>query len=92
MNKYSKVNTNNVNSSFTCKSFESFIYEIVGFRRNMTETIHGSLLILSELLKHTGDFMIPRFKEICKAIMTFKDHKSKIVKSAIINLLPLLGE
>jgi serine/threonine-protein kinase mTOR len=47
--------------------------------------------VISELIKHTGEFMIPRFKEIVRAIMNFKDHKAKIIRIAIISLLPLLG-
>ena len=35
--------------------------------------------------------MVPRFKEVCKAIMLLKDHSSKAVRSAITTLLPSLA-
>jgi FKBP12-rapamycin complex-associated protein len=63
-----------------------------GLRKGTAESVHGSLLVVSESLKLTGDFMVPRFKEVCKAIMQFKDHRSRIVKGAIIHLLPSLAQ
>ena len=70
------------------------IYEQIheGFRRNTPESIHGSLLVTREVLLHTGDFMIPRFKEICTAIMKLKEHRSKTIRSAVTGLLPKLAE
>ncbi|RYH28611.1 DUF3385 domain-containing protein [archaeon] len=70
-----------------------FIYDQLqeGFRSGSEESVHGSLIVIAEVLKYTGDFMIPRFKEVCKSIMQLKDHKSKIVRSAIISLLPSLA-
>ena len=69
------------------------IYDMIheGFNQGTAESIHGSLLVVREMLKHTGDFMVPRFKEVCKAIMQLKDHASKAVRSAIATLLPSLA-
>lgn len=64
------------------------MYNIVG----TAETVHGSLLVVKEVLVHTGEFMVPRFKEISKAILEFKDHKSTVVRAAIAQLLPSLAE
>jgi hypothetical protein len=36
------------------------IYSI--FNVGSAECIHGSLLVVREMLLHTGDFMVPRFK------------------------------
>lgn len=63
-----------------------------GFHRGTEEHVHGSLIVVSEALKYTGDFMIPRFKEVCKAIMALKDHRARIVRASIISLLPSLAE
>jgi hypothetical protein len=63
----------------------------VGIGRDSAECVHGSLLVARELLRHTGAFMIPRFKELCGAIMKMKDHKSTVVKIAIIKLIPDLA-
>ena len=62
-----------------------------GLMNGSEEFVHGSILVLTEVLKYTGDFMIPRFKEVCRNIMGLKDHKSRIVKSAIVTLLPSLA-
>lgn len=63
-----------------------------GLKRGAAESVHGSLLVVREVLVHTGEFMVPRFKEISKAILEFKDHKSTIVRAAIAQLLPALAE
>lgn len=63
----------------------------VGIAKGSAECVHGSLLVAKELLKHTGAFMIPRFKELCGAIVSMKDHKSIMVKVAIIKLIPDLA-
>ena len=69
------------------------IYEQIheGFRRGSTEAAHGSLLVVAEMLSHTGDFMVPRFKEVCRAIMGLKDHRSRAVRGSIAALLPALA-
>ena len=69
------------------------IYDMIheGLHKGTSESIHGSLLVVREMLKHTGNFMMPRFKEVCKAIMALKDHSSKVVRSAITSLLPSLA-
>ena len=38
---------------------------IKGLRQTSPENIHGSLLTIGELLRSTGEFLCPRFKEIC---------------------------
>lgn len=70
-----------------------FIYDQLqeGFLAPNEELVHGSLLVVAEMLKYTGDFMIPRFKEVCRSLMQLKNHKSKLVKQAIIDLLPFLA-
>lgn len=70
-----------------------FIYDQLqeGFLASTEELVHGSLLVVTEMLRYTGDFMIPRFKEVCRSLMALKDQKSRIVKLAIIDLLPSLA-
>lgn len=63
-----------------------------GLRKGTAESIHGSLLVVMEMLIYTGNFMIPRFKETSNAIMQFRDHKSIVVKAAIAQLLPALAQ
>ena len=69
------------------------IYEQIheGFRKGTAESVHGSLIVVAEMLAHTGDFMIPRFKEISRAIIELREHRSKVVRGAILGLLSSLA-
>jgi serine/threonine-protein kinase mTOR len=62
-----------------------------GLTNGSEEFVHGSILVLIEVLQYTGDFMVPRFKETCNSIMALKDHKSRLVRGAIVSLLPSLA-
>jgi FKBP12-rapamycin complex-associated protein len=62
-----------------------------GFNRGTAESVHGSVLVAREMLTHTGSFMLPRFKELCSAIIGLKEHKSLVVRAAIASLLPELA-
>lgn len=42
--------------------------------------IHGSLIALGELLRNTGDFCTPKFRDICDAMLKYRDHKDRHVK------------
>lgn len=36
--------------------------------------------------------MLPRYKEICVAVLALKEHRSRVVRSSLINLIPRLSE
>lgn len=55
------------------------------------ETVHGSLLALGELLSHTGEFMLARYREVCETVLRFRDSKEKLLRRAVIKLLPRLA-
>ena len=55
------------------------------------ETVHGSLLALGELLRHTGEFMLARYREVCDTVLKFRDSKEKLIRRAVITLLPRLA-
>lgn len=55
------------------------------------ECIHGSLLVVGELLQHTGRFMVPRFREVCDTVLLYKDAKDPLVARAVTALLPRLA-
>jgi FKBP12-rapamycin complex-associated protein len=55
------------------------------------ETVHGSLLALGELLRHTGEFMLARYREVCDTVLRFRDSKEKLVRRAVITLIPRLA-
>lgn len=63
-----------------------------GLIKGTAESMHGSLLTMNELLRNTGDFMYPHFEKVCKQVLQYKDHKSSIVRRAVINLLPRLAK
>lgn len=44
-----------------------------GFTSNSEAKAHGSILMVSAILKHGGYFMMPRFDETCVAVMGLKD-------------------
>ena len=56
--------------------------------------MHGSTLVLTEALKYTGDFLIPRFKVICNNLVRskLKEHKSRVVRACIVSVLPSLAQ
>jgi len=62
-----------------------------GFKSNTSDTIHGSLIALGELLRNTGEFMHTRFKEVCETVLKYKDHRDRLVKRTVITLLPRLA-
>ncbi len=39
------------------------------------ESIHGALLALGELLRHTGEFLLARYREVVETVLRFKDSK-----------------
>uniref|UniRef100_A0A7R9YR22 Serine/threonine-protein kinase TOR n=1 Tax=Chlamydomonas euryale TaxID=1486919 RepID=A0A7R9YR22_9CHLO len=55
------------------------------------EAIHGSLLVLGELLQHTGEFLLARYKEVVETVLRFKDSKEKQIRRVVIVLLPRLA-
>lgn len=55
------------------------------------ESIHGALLALGELLRHTGEFLLARYKEVVETVLRFKDSKEKLIRRAVIVLLPRLA-
>jgi FKBP12-rapamycin complex-associated protein len=52
---------------------------------------HGSLLVVSTMLTFTGDFMLPRYEEVCRAILAFRLHDRVLIRLEVIRLLPRLA-
>lgn len=36
------------------------------------ESIHGSLLVLGELLLHTGEFLLARYREVVDTVLRYR--------------------
>ena len=62
-----------------------------GLRAATRESIHGALLTLGELLHHSGRFMLPRFGEVCDAVLRYRDHRDRLVRRTVIALIPRLA-
>lgn len=52
---------------------------------------HGSLLVVSTMLAYTGDFMLPRYEELCRAVLAFQDHPKALIRLEVVRLLPRLA-
>jgi len=60
-------------------------------RTTSVETVHGSLLVLGELLCHTGEFMLARYREACDTVLLFRGNQEKVIRRAVISLIPKLA-
>lgn len=52
---------------------------------------HGSLLVVSCMLQYTKDFMLPRFDEVCLAVLMFREHPMALIRLEVVRLLPRLA-
>ncbi len=73
-----------------CKIYEQ-VQEGLAHRNNAA-AMHGSLLVIGEMLSHTGDFMVPRFQEVCQAVMAVREHKDRCIRVSVIEILPRLAQ
>lgn len=48
---------------------------------------HCSLLIISDLLESAGTFMLPRFDEVCKAVLSLKNHPKEVMRLEVLRLI-----
>ncbi|OQR86843.1 phosphatidylinositol kinase (PIK-L1), partial [Thraustotheca clavata] len=55
------------------------------------DSIHGSLLVVGQLLQNTGSFMVPRFREVCDIVLCYKDSRDRLVARSVCLLLPQLA-
>lgn len=52
---------------------------------------HGSLLVVSTMLAYTRDFMLPRFEEVCRAVLKFTDNAKALIRLEVVRLIPRLA-
>jgi phosphatidylinositol kinase/protein kinase (PI-3 family) len=62
-----------------------------GFSSGSADSLHGALLVTKELLENTGDFMVPRFNEVCQTVYKCKDHRDRLIRDTIVTLSPALA-
>ncbi|KAI1846264.1 hypothetical protein JX266_007789 [Neoarthrinium moseri] len=64
---------------------------LAGLRINSVESIHGSLLVLKELLEQGGMFMQDQYQDACEIVFRHKDHKDPIIRKTVVLLIPDLA-
>jgi FKBP12-rapamycin complex-associated protein len=52
---------------------------------------HGSLLVVSTMLSCTGDFMLPRLEEVCRAVLVLTKHSKALIRLEVVRLIPRLA-
>ena len=63
-----------------------------GLKQNAAvEEMHGSLLVFGELLGHTGEFMLSRYREVARTILRLQDVNVSIIRRTIVGLIPKLA-
>ena len=64
---------------------------LAGLKAGGVEHIHGSLLVLKELLEQGGMYMHAHYQEACDIVFRFKDYRDSVVKKTIVQLIPDLA-
>ncbi|KAK3827302.1 MAG: armadillo-type protein [Linnemannia gamsii] len=63
----------------------------IGLGFATAESIHGSLLIIRELVLHANMFMYERFKGTCETVLRFRNHREGLVRRTVTDLIPVLA-
>ncbi len=71
---------------------QSFAIEGLTFSRGVECVIHGSLLVVGELLEYGGEILAQDIQNTTRAILKYSEHKSKLVQSTVIELLPKIAK
>ncbi|KAL6852270.1 phosphatidylinositol kinase- protein kinase tor1 [Amphichorda felina] len=62
-----------------------------GLRLGTVESIHGSLLVLKELLEQGGMFMQDHYQQTCDIVFKHKDHRDPTIRRTVVILIPDLA-
>lgn len=52
---------------------------------------HGSLLVVATMVAYTRDFILPRFEEICRAVLEFTKNSKALIRLEVVRLIPRLA-
>ncbi|KAK7963971.1 FKBP12-rapamycin complex-associated protein [Apiospora saccharicola] len=64
---------------------------IAGLKTNTIESVHGSLLVLKELLEQGGMFMQDHYMDACEIVYRHRDHRDPIIRKTVVVLTPDLA-
>jgi FKBP12-rapamycin complex-associated protein len=75
------------------QTWQAKIYEeaVQGVRQGSVEYIHGSLLVIKELLQQGGMFMHDHYAEVCEVVFRHKDHRDVTIRRIVVLLIPELA-
>lgn len=64
-----------------------------GFQLGTVESIHGSLLVLKELLRKGGMYMQSgtRYQDSCDKVFSYKDHRDANIRKEVTTMIPILA-
>lgn len=62
-----------------------------GLKVNTVESIHGSLLVLKELLEQGGMYMQGQYDDACEIVFKHKEHRDPTIRKTIVLLIPDLA-
>ncbi|KAL9635499.1 MAG: hypothetical protein Q9164_003418, partial [Protoblastenia rupestris] len=63
----------------------------LNFKSTNSDHVHGSLLIVKELLLRGGMFMRDHYKEACDITLRLKDHRETRIRALVVNVIPILA-
>jgi FKBP12-rapamycin complex-associated protein len=52
---------------------------------------HGSLLVVGTMLAYTREFLLPRFEEICRAVLACSKNPKVLIRLEVVRLIPKLA-
>ncbi|PQE20970.1 hypothetical protein CJF30_00002302 [Rutstroemia sp. NJR-2017a BBW] len=75
------------------QTWQAKIYDeaVQGVRQGSVEFIHGSLLVIKELLQQGGMFMHEHYQEVCEIVFRHKDHRDVQIRKTVVMLIPELA-
>jgi len=75
------------------QQWQTKIYDeaVQGIRQTTVESVHGSLLVIRELLQQGGMFMHDHYQEVCEIVFRLKDHRDAQIRRTVVILIPELA-
>ncbi|KAH7018986.1 armadillo-type protein [Ilyonectria destructans] len=62
-----------------------------GLKVNTVESVHGSLLVLKELLEQGAMYMQEHYQQACEIVFKHKDHRDPTIRKTVVLLIPDLA-
>lgn len=81
-------------AQFQAQWFQKIYTKALEGLRSQTniDEVHGSLLILKELLQQGNMFMNDFYRNACEIVLRLKDHKEPKIRSQVVQIVPVLAD